>query len=52
MAFTESYSYWCLSKSVGNKLYQQTVVFIVTVNQDKIQGGILPNSLTFLFPED
>ena len=33
--FTESNSYWCLSKSVENKLDQQTVVFIVAVNQDK-----------------
>ena len=40
MAFTGCYSYLCLSKSVENKLDQQTVVFIVTVNQDKIQKGI------------
>ena len=39
MAFTGSYSFWCLAKSVGNKLDQETVVFIVTVNQDKIQKG-------------
>ena len=35
MVFTGSNSYWCLSKSVEKKLDQQTVVFIVTVNQDK-----------------
>ena len=52
MAFTESYLYWYISKSVGNKLDQQTVVFIVTVNRDKIQEGIWLNSLTFLSPED
>ena len=31
MAFTGSNSYWCLSKSVENKLDKQTVVFIVAV---------------------
>ena len=35
MAFTGSNSYWCLSKSVENNLDEQTVVFIVAVNQDK-----------------
>ena len=35
MVFTGSNSYWCPSKSVENKLDQQTVVFIVAVNQDK-----------------
>ena len=32
MAFTGSNSYWCLSKSVENKLDKQTVVFIESVN--------------------
>ena len=35
MAFTGSNSYWCLSKPVENNLDEQTVVFIVVVNQDK-----------------
>ena len=35
IAFTGSNSYWCLSKSVENKLDEQTVVFIVAVIQDK-----------------
>ena len=35
MAFTGSNSYWCLSKSVENNLDEQTVVFIVALNQDK-----------------
>ena len=35
MAFTGSNSYWCLSNSVEHKLEEQTVVFIVAVNQDK-----------------
>ena len=35
MAFTGSNSYWCHSKSVENKLDEQTVVFIVAVIQDK-----------------
>ena len=40
MAFTTgSNSYWCLSKSVENKLDKQTVVFIVAVDQDKYKIG-------------
>ena len=35
IAFTGSNSYWCLSKSVENKLDEQTVVFIVAVIQGK-----------------
>ena len=34
-AFTGSNSYWCFSKSIDNQLDEQTVVFIVAVNQDK-----------------
>ena len=37
MVSTGSNSYWCPSKSVENKLDQQTVVFIVAVNQDKVK---------------
>ena len=41
MAFTESNSYWCLSKFVAKKLDQQTLEFIVAVNKDKpVQKGI------------
>ena len=39
MAFTGSNSYWCLSKSVENKLDKETVVFIVVVDQDKYKNG-------------
>ena len=35
MAFTGSDSHWCLSKSVENNLDEQTVLFILSVNQDK-----------------
>ena len=33
MALTGSNLYWCLSKSIENNLDEQTVVFIIAVNQ-------------------
>ena len=33
--FTGSNSYWYVSKSVGNKLDEQTVVFIVVVMESR-----------------
>ena len=38
-AFTGSNSYWCLCKFVENNLDEQTVVFIVAVNQDRNKKG-------------